>query len=209
MKLKSIIILGAAIVCSGALSGIRAYSQTVTIPKSFSVSAQWLTNQPTITTEMHYRWCYEGAPIIEEPTNSLFAVTNIVIGTNYTGTVQIGTNIWKMSELQKRKWFNKIIVPTYVYFIIVIIVLSGLYALSLFRCASKAGTKIEELRSAAVLKVNDSSPKYELHCAATLFATTRRSGADAREIQESATALDNAAFDYVITELYKSVHARK
>ena len=105
MKLKTLIMLGAVIVGSGALLGITAYSSTatVTIPKSFSVSVQWLTNQPTITTEMHYRWCYEGAPIIEEPTNSLSAVTNIVIGTDYTGTVQVGTNIWKMSELLKRK----------------------------------------------------------------------------------------------------------
>ena len=192
MKLKSLIMLVAVAVGFGDLSGIRAYSQTA-----------------AVTTEMHYRLSYAGAPIIEEPTNSIAAVTNIVIGTNYTGTVQIGANIWKMSELQKRKWFNKIIVPTYVYSIIIAIVLAGLYALSLFHCAGKADDKIEELRSAVDMKVKDSSPKYELHCAATLFAATRRSGADAREIQEAATALDNAAFDYVITELYKSIHVRK
>ncbi len=99
--------------------------------------------------------------------------------------------------------------PTYVYIIIVIIVLSGLYALSLLRCAGKADDKIGEFRSAADMKVNDSTPKSELHCAAVLFAATRRSGADDREIQEAATALDNAAFDYVITELAKSVRTRK
>ena len=99
--------------------------------------------------------------------------------------------------------------PTYIYPIIIIVFFSGLYALSLFRCASKADDKIEEFRSTADMKVNDSTPKSELHCAAVLFAATRRSGADDREIQEAATALDNAAYYYVITELSKSVHARK
>jgi hypothetical protein len=59
------------------------------------------------------------------------------------------------------------------------------------------------------MKVKDSSPEYKLHCAAVLFAATRRSGADAREIHEAATALDNAAFEYVVTELAKSVRTRK
>ena len=99
--------------------------------------------------------------------------------------------------------------PIYVYPIIIIAVFFGLHALSLFHCAGKADDKIEELRSTADMKVKDSSPEYKLHCAAVLFAATRRSGADAREIHEAATALDNAAFEYVVTELAKSVRTRK
>jgi hypothetical protein len=99
--------------------------------------------------------------------------------------------------------------PTYVYFVITPIVIAGLYALSLFHAAGKADIKLEELRSAADMKVKDSSPEYKLHCAAVLFAATCRSGADAREIHEAATALDNAAFEYVVTELVKAVKVGK
>ena len=192
MKLKSLIMLVAVAVGFGDLSGIRAYSQTA-----------------AVTTEMHYRLSYAGAPIIEEPTNSIAAVTNIVIGTNYTGTVQIGANIWKMSELQKRKWFNKIIVPTYVYSIIIAIVLAGLYALSLFHCAGKADGKIEELRSAADMKVNDHTPQSKLQRAALEFAAARRNYGDTWAIQDLADRLDNQAFEYVVTELVKAVKVKK
>ena len=192
MKLKSLIMLVAVAVGFGDLSGIRAYSQTA-----------------AVTTEMHYRLSYAGAPIIEEPTNSIAAVTNIVIGTNYTGTVQIGANIWKMSELQKRKWFNKIIVPTYVYSIIIAIVLAGLYALSLFHCAGKADDKIEELRSAADMKVNDHTPRSKLQRAALEFAAARRNYGDTWAIQDLADRLDNQAFEYVVTELVKAVKVKK
>lgn len=99
--------------------------------------------------------------------------------------------------------------PTYVYPIIIIVFFTGLYALSLFRCAGKADDKIEELRSAEYMKVADHTPRFELQRAAIEFAAARRNHDDAWAIQDAADRLDNAAYSCVITELYKSVHVRK
>jgi hypothetical protein len=102
MKLKTLIMTGAVIVGSGAWLGVTAYSQT----NSDWGKMMWAKYGPSATpttVTVQYRFEYAGAPITECPTNSLDAVTNIIIGTDYTGTVQVGTNIWKMSELQKRK----------------------------------------------------------------------------------------------------------
>jgi hypothetical protein len=99
--------------------------------------------------------------------------------------------------------------PTYIYPVIIIVVFSGLYALYLLRCAGKADDKIEELRSAADMKVADHTPRSELQRAAIEFAATRRIGDDAWAIQDAADRLDNKAFEYVVTELVKAVKVRK
>ena len=99
--------------------------------------------------------------------------------------------------------------PAYIYPIIIIVLFSGLYALSLFRCAGKSDDKIEELRSAADMKVADHTPRSKLQRAALEFAATRRIGDDAWAIQDAADRLDNQAFEYVVTELVKAVKVRK
>jgi hypothetical protein len=87
--------------------------------------------------------------------------------------------------------------------------IAGIIIYALCFAAHRGDNHIEKFQSASDMKVANHTPRSELQRAALEFSATRRIGDDAWAIQDAADRLDNAAFNYVVTELSKAVHARK
>ena len=86
--------------------------------------------------------------------------------------------------------------------------IAGIIIYALCFSAHRGDNHIEKFQSASDMKISNHTPRSELQRAALELADAWICD-NAQAIQDAADRLDNAAFNYVVTELSKAVHARK